>query len=529
MMNLNRESSQAPEALNHAAPVAPEAHTEDPNVILLFGCTGTGKTSFANIASGSDMEVGKGIRSATKHLEASKVFRVDDQPVVVVDCPGFNDTYLTETEILRRLAEYLTKAYETRSKIAGLLYMHKISDTRVGGASFRHMKMFEALCGDNALKNAVYVTNMWSVPPTEDETLREKELRDTNEFFGGPLTKGAQIARHHNTRESAHSIIRMILGKGHVITRLQHQLLKENIPLEETDVGLVIGRDLEDDLFKQQQEMEQLKAEKEKAMTANDENWLRRLEAQQARTKKAEQRLVDQLRVLKANKPDQLNNTSQQSRVARGKLIDSSLTSLRAQMEAKMNEFTQNAKQHDSMLNASSRQSKWDEERNEKNRRELDSIQEARNAHSRRRAAERNAIAGFVSSASSTLRECAAFFQREERNRGASRAAIEDAQRLVTYPPARHEPLTEDISKSYGARDPNRDVTSDTSEMKHHQRQNSSGSQFYPPDRNKNTSDGREGHAIKPTDSSQSYGTSEGPRQRSPPPDHETDTTWGIM
>lgn len=507
MMNLNRESSQAPEALNHAAPVAPEAHTEDPNVILLFGCTGTGKTSFANIASGSDMEVGKGIRSATKHLEASKVFRVDDQSVVVVDCPGFNDTYLTETEILRRLAEYLTKAYETGSKIAGLLYMHKISDTRVGGASFRHMKMFEALCGNNDFKNVVYVTNMWSVPPTEDETLREKELRDTNEFFGKPLTKGAQIARHHNTRESAHSIIRMILGKGHVITRLQRQLFKENIPLEETDVGLVIGRDLEDDLFKQQQEMDQLKAEKEKAMTANDENWLRRLEAQQARTKKAEQRLVDQLRVLKANKPNQLDNTSQQSRVAQGKLIDSSLTSFRAQMEAKMNEFTQSAKQHDSMSDASSRQSKWDEEKNEKNRRELASIREATNAHSRRRAAAHKAFADAFSTVGSALDELAAWFRPNDPNRDASRAATEGGQGLVAHPSAPRTPSMEDVSKSYGVRDPSRSVTSNTSEIKRHQRQNSSGPRSYMSDRNWSTSDGREDHSIKLTDSSQSYGT----------------------
>ncbi|CAE6418496.1 unnamed protein product [Rhizoctonia solani] len=343
----------------------------------LFGCTGTGKTSFANIASGSEMQVGKGLRSSTKHLEASNTFQVDNQPVIIVDCPGFNDTYLTETEILRRLADFLIKAYTSKYNIVGFLYFHNISDTRVGGASFLHMNLFKALCGPIALQNAIYVTNMWSEPPTEDQIMREVELRDTDKFFGAALMEGAQMARHYNTQESAHAIIQQLLEKNPVITKLQCQLVDDKMPLEDTDAGLVIGEDLEDDLRKQQQEMNDLKEEKEKALESNNQNWLRRLEAQEERTKAKEQQLVDQLRVLKSDKKSQPKRTSPQGRRDQDAIINPDYLALqiREEMEAKLRELTQNTSRHNKPLDSYlPSQQEWDRQRNDELARDIEKI-----------------------------------------------------------------------------------------------------------------------------------------------------------
>ncbi|CAE6423742.1 unnamed protein product [Rhizoctonia solani] len=383
-MSLYLKESEA----RNASPVSTlETRMEYANVILLFGCTGTGKTSFANTASESEMEVGKGIRSSTKHIEASKVFQVDDQPVVVVDCPGFNDTYLTETEILRRLAEFLTTAYEKKYKVAGLLYVHKISDTRIGGASLRQMNMFKALCGTSAFKNVVYVTNMWSEPPTEDEILREQELRDSDEFFADPLAEGAQMVRHNNTQGSAHNIIRKLLGGEPVVTRLQRQLVDGKLPLEETGAGRVIGQDLEDNLLKQKQEMVELMVEKAKALEANDQNWLRRLETQEERTRIEEQRLVNQLQALKASKAKRSETTNHYVRTAQIKATDPKLSLLLERMEAKTNELAQSAKLHDVRREASPLgQREWDRQRDEEMARDIARIEEM-TARSRRHGA----------------------------------------------------------------------------------------------------------------------------------------------
>ncbi|KAL5638270.1 hypothetical protein ACGC1H_005078 [Rhizoctonia solani] len=492
-MNQTREGLDALDSLTRVH----EPQMGDASVILLFGCTGTGKTSFANMASGSEMEVGKGVRSSTKHLEASKIFQVDDQPVVIIDCPGFNDTYLTETEILRRLADYLIKAYESNYKVAGLLYVHKISDTRVGGASFRHMNMFKALCGNDAFKNVVYVTNMWSEPPTEDEVLREEELRNTSEFFGEPLANGAQVARHNNTPQSALNIIRKILGRGQVVTRLQRQLVDDKTPLEETDVGQVIGKDLEDDLQKQQKEMDELKAEKEKASAANNQDWLRRLETHEEHTRIKEQQLVAQLKALKGNQAKQLNTANQQTRVAQGRFITSEPTAWREQAEAKMKELMQNTKHLDGQLDVCTPSHReWNRRRDEETALEVARI-EAQTARSRRRATDRKAMGdfarGLLASASNFMIGFGQASSIPVVAPGRLSPAIDDNHRSSVGPYPIHEPATENIAESFGASSPHLTQQLDIPDTGYQQRQMSSGSQPYRSDGSRNASRQQQG------------------------------------
>ncbi|KEP49820.1 50S ribosome-binding GTPase [Rhizoctonia solani 123E] len=496
-MDQTREGSEALDSLTRVH----EPRAGDTSVVLLFGCTGTGKTSFANMASGSEMEVGKGVRSSTKHLEASKVFQVDGQPVVIIDCPGFNDTYLTETEILRRLADYLIKAYESNYKVAGLLYFHKISDTRVGGASFRHMNMFKALCGSDAFKNVVYVTNMWSEPPTEDEVLREEELRNTSEFFGEPLVHGAQVAPHNNTPQSAFNIIRKVLGRGRVVTRLQRQLVDDKMPLEETDVGLVIGKDLEDDLQKQQKEMDELKAEKEKASAANNQEWLRRLETHEERTRIKEQQLVAQLQVLRGNQAKQLDTTSQQTRVAQGRGIASESAAWREQVEAKMEELMRSAKYLDGEPNVHPSTHEWNQQRNEENDMQVAMIR-TETALSRRRAANRKANLDlacglFVSAGKSIATGLGTALSLIPRiDSGLSPPAIDNNDRSGVGSFPTHEPTMENIAPSYGASNPHLTQQLKAPDTGRRQEHISIGSQSCQLDGGRNTSGRSSSHAA---------------------------------
>ncbi|CUA66942.1 hypothetical protein RSOLAG22IIIB_02849 [Rhizoctonia solani] len=213
------------------------------------------------------MEVGNGLKSSTKHVKDSKTFRVDNKPIVVVDCPGFNDTSTSDVEILEKLAKFLIRAHKLERKIVGFLYFHNITDTRVGGTALLNMQLFTALCGESALSSAVYVTNMWPNPPTADDLYREAELKD--HVFKASIDKGARMARHDNTRNSAHNIIRMLLGRDRVITRLQRQLVDENVPLIETDAGKLI-EDLKSKLLKKQKEMDEWKVEREQAPRPSD-------------------------------------------------------------------------------------------------------------------------------------------------------------------------------------------------------------------------------------------------------------------
>ncbi|KAG8780200.1 hypothetical protein FRC12_023351 [Ceratobasidium sp. 428] len=74
--------------------------------IVLFGCTGVGKSTFINDASRAELSVGHGLATQTKEIQASPVFQVGGRDVQLYDTPGFDDTVLTDMQILNKLANF---------------------------------------------------------------------------------------------------------------------------------------------------------------------------------------------------------------------------------------------------------------------------------------------------------------------------------------------------------------------------------------------------------------------------------------
>ena len=64
-------------------------------------------TQFVNLASGSSLEVGKGLQSCTNAVQMVEAFDLDGRRVVLIDTPGFNDTTQSDTEILRMIVAFL--------------------------------------------------------------------------------------------------------------------------------------------------------------------------------------------------------------------------------------------------------------------------------------------------------------------------------------------------------------------------------------------------------------------------------------
>ena len=86
--------------------------------------------------------------------------------------------------------------YQSGRKLSGLIYMHRISDFRVGGISRRNLNMFRKLCGDETLRNVALVTNMWSEVTPERGAAREHELRTDPLLFAPVVAAGATLLRH---------------------------------------------------------------------------------------------------------------------------------------------------------------------------------------------------------------------------------------------------------------------------------------------------------------------------------------------
>ena len=139
--------------------------------------------------------------------------------------------------------------------------------------------MFRKLCGESTLKNVVLVTSMWGVEPQDTSEAREEEL--SSKFFKSALDKGAQMVRYHNTAESAHNIIRMVMGNRPVALQIQRELVDERKDITDTAAGESINPELKKQIRQHQAELKGLRDEMAQALKEKDEEMRRKLEEQQ--------------------------------------------------------------------------------------------------------------------------------------------------------------------------------------------------------------------------------------------------------
>lgn len=99
--------------------------------------------------------------------------------------------------------------YGNQVKLAGIIYMHRISDNRMTeGIPFRNSKTFAQMCGTSAADRLVLVTTMWACVPPDVGKRREEGLK--NNCWKGLLEKNAKVARFDANFESAQNIIRSV-------------------------------------------------------------------------------------------------------------------------------------------------------------------------------------------------------------------------------------------------------------------------------------------------------------------------------
>ena len=239
-----------------------------------------------------------GVDSCTVDVKLANEFILDGIPVTLIDTPGFDDTSKSDTEILKIIAAFLATTsvhtaihhfsifqtelpnldrYEEGSKLdrneegyklSGVIYIHRISDNRFGGVAGRNFGMFRELCGDEALGSVVLVTNMWGGVSHDIGEAREREL--AGNFFKLAIYKGAQMVRHHNTVQSAHDIIRRIVGNRPVVLQIQRELVDEHRDITDTAAGKAINRELNEQIKRYQAELEEVQAEIAQALGDKD-------------------------------------------------------------------------------------------------------------------------------------------------------------------------------------------------------------------------------------------------------------------
>lgn len=82
-----------------------------------------------------------------------------------------------------------------------MLYLHDITNKRMGGTAVRNIKMFRQAVGVTAADNVVIITTKWDLVPPEVGNERHEQLAKDPNFFGSILATGAKMMKY--TRDNS--------------------------------------------------------------------------------------------------------------------------------------------------------------------------------------------------------------------------------------------------------------------------------------------------------------------------------------
>jgi hypothetical protein len=165
--------------------------------------------------------------------------------VHLVDTPGFDDNRLSDVEVLKLMAFWLSMAYSFGVRIGGIIYMQRITDLRISGTALRSLEAFKRLCGPGAFHGVTFLTTGWDIPVIgRDESVRaaaqkrQEELENTPRFAGDILAGGGASVALLPGREAALAVVDDIIRRGHnLILSIQLEMAVGSVALGETSAG----------------------------------------------------------------------------------------------------------------------------------------------------------------------------------------------------------------------------------------------------------------------------------------------------
>ena len=165
----------------------------------------------------------------------------------MIDTPGFDDTSRSDIDTLKTISSYLGASFANGVRIDGIVYLHRVSDNRLGGSSLKNLRMFKKLSGTRTWPNTIIGTTMWVTGQHEQGERREGELMSNHDYFGDMLSGGAKVFRiaEYGTgadeqRQSGLCIISHLIQAKRLLgieLEIQRELVLEGKTLNETSAG----------------------------------------------------------------------------------------------------------------------------------------------------------------------------------------------------------------------------------------------------------------------------------------------------
>ncbi|KDQ08575.1 hypothetical protein BOTBODRAFT_37867 [Botryobasidium botryosum FD-172 SS1] len=247
-------------------------------LIAVMGPTGAGKTTLVNKLTGSNFKIGYGLESETQQIQTATC-ALNGESVHLIDTPGFDDTDKTDTDILNLISNHLATSYRSGSRLTGVLYLHRITDNRVGGVSYKNMKIFEKLCGDSAMASVTLCTTMWGQIPEHIGAQREAELAAN--FWKGMIGKGATMRRVLDTQSSVTQVVSSLISLRRPVTlEVQREIVDQGKAVSETAAARDLNREKEALRLRMEAELERTRQEARRQMEEQERRLREQLEQQ---------------------------------------------------------------------------------------------------------------------------------------------------------------------------------------------------------------------------------------------------------
>ncbi|KAF8884203.1 hypothetical protein CPB84DRAFT_1686014 [Gymnopilus junonius] len=134
----------------------------------------------------------------------------DNYQIIVVDTPGFDGT--ADIMILKKIAEWLEKSYKHGgAMLGGVIYLHDVSLDHLTDKAQRNLEIFQALCGQGALRKVILGTTKWGRISDRRAQAHEDELK--HDHWKALIAEGAKVRsfKDKNDAESAWKFIDIVV------------------------------------------------------------------------------------------------------------------------------------------------------------------------------------------------------------------------------------------------------------------------------------------------------------------------------
>ncbi|GLB39688.1 putative 50S ribosome-binding GTPase [Lyophyllum shimeji] len=182
-------------------------------IIPVIGPAGSGKSTFINVLLERDVaSVGHDltVMPHTTRLHPHIFSDAKRRRVIVVDTPGLLDLTKDDRDLLRHISRWLASSYGADMKIAGIIYVYEIIQSRVRTVP-PSLDMIKSLCGPGAAQNVILATTKWRDVSREVGERREAELK--GDYWQAMIKLGSTMCQFDETPQSARNVLNHILKK----------------------------------------------------------------------------------------------------------------------------------------------------------------------------------------------------------------------------------------------------------------------------------------------------------------------------